>query len=72
MKEEKFPHTREPLHWQRWGLVVGKLQSHKESTAIGVQRIKWRDSFTEDQYRPALTSLRGLSTQLPGWVGPGS
>ena len=27
MKEEKFPHTRKPLHWQRWGMG-GKLQSH--------------------------------------------
>ena len=30
MKEEKFPHTRKPLHWWRWGLVGGKLQSHRE------------------------------------------
>ena len=28
MKEEKFPHTRKPLHWRRWGVVRGKLQSH--------------------------------------------
>ena len=28
MKEEKFPHTREPLHWQGWG--GGKLWSHEE------------------------------------------
>ena len=29
MKEEKFPHTRKALHWQRWGGVTGgKLQSH--------------------------------------------
>ena len=29
MKEEKFPHTRKPLHWQRSGVagVGGKLQS---------------------------------------------
>ena len=26
MKEEKFPHTRKPLHW--WGQRGGKLQSH--------------------------------------------
>ena len=26
MKEEKFPHTRKPLHW--WRRVGGKLQSH--------------------------------------------
>ena len=28
MKEERFPHTRKPLHWQRWGVVGGKLRSH--------------------------------------------
>ena len=28
MKEEKFPHTRKPLHWQRWGVGGGKLWSH--------------------------------------------
>ena len=27
MKEEKFPHTRKPLHWQRQGVAEGKLQS---------------------------------------------
>ena len=28
MKEEKFPHTRKPLHWQRRGVVWGNLWSH--------------------------------------------
>ena len=28
MKEEKFPHTRKPLHWQRWQVARWKLQSH--------------------------------------------
>ena len=29
MKEEKFPHTRKPLHWQRWHVAGGgKLWSH--------------------------------------------
>ena len=28
MKEEKFLHTRKPLHWWRWGVVGGKLWSH--------------------------------------------
>ena len=28
MKEEKFPHTKKPLHWWRWGVAGGKLQSH--------------------------------------------
>ena len=29
VKEEKFPHTRKPPHWQRWGVSGGKLQSHR-------------------------------------------
>ena len=30
MKEEKFPHTRKPLHWRRWGVAVGgKLRDHR-------------------------------------------
>ena len=28
MKEEKFPHTRKPLHWRRPGVGGGKLWSH--------------------------------------------
>ena len=28
MKEEKFPHTTKPLHWQRRGEGGGKLRSH--------------------------------------------
>ena len=31
MKEEKFPHTRKPLYWWRWGAGGGgKLLSHRE------------------------------------------
>ena len=74
MQEEKFPHTRKPLHWQRrwvtgWGGIFGAT---KESTATGVQRAKRRDSHTEDRCQPALTSLRGLSAHSLGWVGAGS
>ena len=29
VKEEKFPHTRKPLHWWRWGVAGGKLWSHR-------------------------------------------
>ena len=28
MKEERFPHTRKPHHWQRWGVAGWKLRSH--------------------------------------------
>ena len=73
MKEEKFAHTRKPVHWRRRGVgVEGSFGATEESAATGVQRAKWRDSRTEDQCRPALTSLRGLSAHLPGRVGAGS
>ena len=72
MKEEKFPHTRKPLHLWRRGWVGRKLQSHRGERNNRVQKAKRRDSHIEDQCRPALTSLRGLSAHLPGWVGSGS
>ena len=28
MKEESLPHTRKALHWWRYGVSGGKLQSH--------------------------------------------
>ena len=28
MKEEKFPHTRKPLHWRRSGVAGRKIRSH--------------------------------------------
>ena len=43
MKEERFPHTRKPLHGQR--LWVGEGRSFgamEENAATGVQRVKWR------------------------------
>ena len=49
MKEEKFPHTRKPLHWRRWGVAGGSFGAMEESAATGVQREKKRDSHTEDQ-----------------------
>ena len=74
MKEEKFPHTRNPLHWQGLGVAVGggSFGATEESTATGVQRAKWRDSHTENRCLPALTNLRGLSAHPPGQVGAGS
>ena len=50
----------------------GSFGAVEESAATGVRRAKRRDSRTEDQSRPALTSPRGLSAHLPGWVGAGS
>ena len=70
MKEERFPHTRKPLHWGDEG--GGSFGATEKSAATGVQRAKRRDSHTEDPCRPALTSLRGLSSHPPGQVGAGS
>ena len=59
MKEEKFPHTRKPLHWWRWGGEGGKgFRATKESA---LQRAKRRDSRT-----------RGLSAHPPGRAGLGA
>ena len=48
------------------------FRATEESTAIGVQRAKLRDSHREDQCRPALTSLKGLSAPLQGGWGLGA
>ena len=40
MKEEKFPHTRKPLHWQKWGRGEGSFRAMEESPATGVKRVK--------------------------------
>ena len=32
MKEEKFPHTRKPLHWQRQGLGRGEASEPRRRT----------------------------------------
>ena len=50
----------------------GSFGATEESTATGMQRAKRRDSRTEDQCRPALTSPRGLYAHPPGRAGNGS
>ena len=57
MKEEKFPHTRKPLHWRRRGVVVGKLQSHggerSNRGAEGkVERLTQRGSVPTSTHQP--------------------
>ena len=56
-----------------WGwLGGGSFRDTEESTATGVQRAKQRDSCTEDQCQPALTSLRCLPAHPLRRVGAGS
>ena len=73
MKEERFPHTRKPLHGRRlWVAEGGSFGAMEESAATGVRRAKRRDSHTEARHRPALTSLRSLFAHRPGQAGAGS
>ena len=61
------PFTGRDKGWQG-----GSFGAMEESAATGVQRAKQRDFHTEDRCRPALTSVRGLSTHPLGRVGAGS
>ena len=73
MKEERFPRTRKPLRGRRRRVAEGgSFGATEESAATGVRRAKRRDSRTEDQCQPALSSPRGLSAHPPGRAGLGA
>ena len=65
-------------HWEAPSLAEigggrgGKLLSNRGERSNRGAEGKGGRSHTEDQSQPALTSLRGLSAHLPGWVGVGS
>ena len=68
MKEEKFPHTRKPLHWERRGR--GKLQSHRgecsnRGTEGKVGRFLHRGSVPTSTHHPERLVCS------PGWAGGG-
>ena len=57
MKEEKFPHTKKPLHWWRRGVAWGKLWSHgvecSNRGAEGkVERFPHRGSVLTSTHQP--------------------
>ena len=57
MKEEIFPHTRNPLHWQRQWVARGELQSHggelSNRGAEGkVERLPHRGSVLASTHKP--------------------
>ena len=70
MEEEKFPHTRKPLHWERGGVGVGKTSEPRriaqqqgcrgQSREIPAQRI------STDQHSPAQEACL-----LARWSGQG-
>ena len=71
MKEEKFPHTRKPLHWERQGVVSGgSLGATEESTATGAEGKVER--FPHRSVPTSTHSPRGLSAHPLGRVGAGS
>ena len=50
MKEERFPHTRKPLHGWRLRVEEGvSFVAMEESAATGVRKAKQRDSRTEER-----------------------
>ena len=69
MKVEKFPYTREPLHWWRW--VVGREEVSEPRRRTQQQGCREQSGEIPAQGICAdqLTSLRGLSTHPLGWVG---
>ena len=70
MKEERFPHTRKPLHMQRQRVVDGgSFGAMEENTDTGVRRAKQRDSRTEA--RPSSTHQPERLACSPAGVGGG-
>ena len=70
MKEEKFPHTKKPLHWRRQGVAGGKLQSHG-----GEHSHRGREGKAKRflQRRSVLTSTHQTKRLVcsPAWAGWG-
>ena len=57
VKEERFPHTRKPLHWRRQGVGRGNLQSHggehRNRGAKGkAERFRHRGSVLTSTHQP--------------------
>ena len=68
MKEEKFPHTRKPLHWRRWGVVGGKLRSHggeRSNRGAEGKAERFPQRIGANQHSPAREACR--LTRRGGW-----
>ena len=57
MKDEKFPHTRKPIHWQRRGMAGEKLWSHvgehsNRGAESKVERFLHRRSVPTSTHQP--------------------
>ena len=70
VKEEKFSHTRKPLHWQRWGVAGGRIWSQggecSHRGAKGkVERFLHRGSVPTSTHQPKRLVCS------PDWTGGG-
>ena len=68
MKEEKFPHTRKPLHWRRWGWggEVSEPQKRAQQKGCGGQSGEIpAHRIAADQHSPAREAC--LLTHRGGW-----
>ena len=73
MKEEKFPHTRKPLHWWKQGVGgEGKIWSHGGECSNRGAEGKEERYLHRRSVPTSITSLRGLFAHPLGQVGPGS
>ena len=71
MKEEKFPHTRKPLHWWRWGVAGRELQSYREEHsnrgAEGkAERFPHRGSLPTSTHQPERL-VCSTAREVGGW-----
>ena len=68
MKEEKFPHTRKPLHWQRQGWAGEALEPQRRARQQGCGRQSGEipaQRISADWHSPALEAC--LLTCRGGW-----
>ena len=69
MKEEKFPHTREPLHWQRWRVGGGETSEPwrraQPQECRGQRGETPSQRIGADQHSPAREAC--LLTHRGGW-----
>ena len=69
MKEERFPHTRKPLHWQRWGgwqgVTLDPGRRAQQQGCRGQSREIPSQGIGADQHSPSLEAC--LRTCRDGW-----
>ena len=71
MKEERFPHTKKPLHWWKQGWVGGESSEPQrraqEQGCRGQSREIPAQRIYADQHSPAETLVCSLAGACGGW-----